>query len=165
MCRPGAALTSARRPCLHFHCAFWFTCQAARAHVALLGPCFKTGRTRPSDYQRRWRTSGALRREISATVSTARSPHRTVHSRREAPPCGVRHGGQGAAHVPRSHRSIVRQGCKLSMRDVPSSTHLPLSPCRSGLTAAGPRSRGVRHCLGRPARDGLRRRVGALGRA
>ena len=60
-----------------------------------------------------------------------------------------------AAHVPRSHRSIVRQGCKLSMRDVPSSTHLPLSPCRSGLTAAGPRSRGVRHCLGRPARDGL----------
>ena len=95
MCRPGAALTSARRPCLHFHCAFWFTCQAARAHVALLGPCFKTGRTRPSDYQRRWRTSGALRREISATVSTARSPHRTVHSRREAPPCGVRHGGQG----------------------------------------------------------------------
>ena len=93
-CR-AAALTSARRPCLHFHYAFWFSCQAARAHVALLGPCFKTGRTRPSDYQRRWRTSGTHRREIPATVSTARSPHRTVHSRRGAPPYGVRHGGQG----------------------------------------------------------------------
>ena len=93
-CR-AAVLTSARRPCLHFHCPFWFSCQAARAHVALLGPCFKTGRTRPSDYQRRWRTSGTHKREISTTVSTARSPHRTVHSRRGAPPYDVRHGGQG----------------------------------------------------------------------
>ena len=98
-------------------------------------------------------------------LSTARSPHRTVHSRRGAPPYGVYHGGQGLPMFLGQHRSIVRQGCKLSMRDGPASTHLPLSPCRSGLTAAGPRSRGVRHGLGRPARDDLRRRVGALGRA
>ena len=91
----GTALTSARRPCLHFHCAFWFTRQRARAHVALLGPCFKTGRTRPSEYQQHWRTSDALRPEIAATISTARSPHRTVHSDREAPPYGVHHHGQG----------------------------------------------------------------------
>ena len=43
---PGTAFTSARRPCLHFRCAFCFTRQRARAHVELLGPCFKTGRTR-----------------------------------------------------------------------------------------------------------------------
>ena len=92
---PGTALTSARRPCLHFHCAFWFTRQRARAHVALLGPCFKTGRTRPSEYQQHWRTSDAHRHEITATVSTARSPHRTAHSNREAPPFGVHHNGQG----------------------------------------------------------------------
>ena len=89
------ALTSARRPCLHFHCAFWFTRQRARAHVALLGPCFKTGRTRPSEYQQHWRTSDALQPEIAATISTARSPHRTAHSDREAPLYGVHHNGQG----------------------------------------------------------------------
>ena len=91
----GTALTSARRPCLHFHCAFWFTRQRARAHVALLGPCFKTGRTRPSEYQRHWHTGDAHRHEIAATIRTACSPHRTVHSYREAPPCGVYHDGQG----------------------------------------------------------------------
>ena len=95
MRRRETALTSARRPCLHFHCAFWFTRQRARAHVALLGPCFKTGRTRPSEYQQHWRTSDALLPEIAATISTARSPHRTVHSDREAPPYGVHHNGQG----------------------------------------------------------------------
>ena len=92
---PGTALTSARRPCLHFHCAFWFSHQRARAHVALLGPCFKMGRTRPSEYQQHWHTSDTHRREISATICTACSPHRTVHSCREAPPFGVYHGGQG----------------------------------------------------------------------
>ena len=91
----GTALTSARRPCLHFHCAFWFARQRARAHVALLGPCFKTGRTRPSQYQQHWRTGGTLRLEIAATMSTARSPRRTTHSRREAPPFGVHRHGQG----------------------------------------------------------------------
>ena len=92
---PQTALTSARRPCLHFHCAFWFPRQRARAHVALLGPCFKTGRTRPSEYQRHWHTGGTHRHEIAATARTACSPSRTVHSCREAPPFGVYHGGQG----------------------------------------------------------------------
>ena len=91
---PSTALTSARRPCLHFHCAFWFTRQRARAHVALLGPCFKTGRTRPSEYQQLWHTSGTHRHEITVTASTACSPHRTDHSGRVAPPCGVCHAGQ-----------------------------------------------------------------------
>ena len=95
MCCQGTALTSARRPCLHFHCAFWFTRQRARAHVALLGPCFKTGRTRPSEYQQHWHTSGTHHHEITATVSTACSPPRTVNSCREAPPFGVYHDGQG----------------------------------------------------------------------
>ena len=89
------ALTSARRPCLHFHCAFWFTRQRARAHVALLGPCFKTGQTRPSEYQQHWCTGGTLQHEIAATACTASSPHRTVHSCREAPPFGVHRHGQG----------------------------------------------------------------------
>ena len=93
-CR-ATALTSARRPCLHFHCAFWFTRQRARAHVALLGPCFKTGRTRPSEHQQHWHTSGTHQHEIAATASTACSPHRTVQSCREAPPYSVHHDGQG----------------------------------------------------------------------
>ena len=92
---PWTALTLARRPCLHFHCAFWFPRQRARAHVALLGPCFKTGRTRPSEYQQHWHTSGTHRHEIAATACTACSPRRTVHSCREAPPFGVYHYGQG----------------------------------------------------------------------
>ena len=92
---PWTALTSARRACLHSHCAFWFARQRARARVALLGPCFKTGRTRPSKYQQHWCTGGTHRHEIAATVSTACSPHRTAHSCREAPPFGVHHGGQG----------------------------------------------------------------------
>ena len=126
---PRTALTSARRPCLHFHCAFWFTRQRARAHVALLGPCFKTGRTRLSKSQRHWRTGGTHRHEITVTVSTACSPHRTVSSRREAPPFGVRHGGQGLPHFPRSGRSAVQQGCKLSTQggtciDSPSTVAL-----------------------------------------
>ena len=95
MRRRAAALTSARRPCLHFHCAFWFTRQRARAHVALLGPCFKTGRTRPSEYQQHWHTSGTHRHEVTTTVSTACSPPRMANSCREAPPFGVCHGGQG----------------------------------------------------------------------
>ena len=95
MCCRGAALTSARRPCLHFHCAFWFARQRARAHVALLGPCFKTGRTRPSQYQQHWHTSGTHQHGITATLSTACSPPRTVSSCWESPPFGVHHDGQG----------------------------------------------------------------------
>ena len=92
---PPTALTSARQTCLHSHCAFWFARQRARARVALLGPCFKTGRTRPSEYQRHWCTGGTHRHEFTATASTARSPRRTTRSCREAPPYGVHHGGQG----------------------------------------------------------------------
>ena len=47
------APTSSRRMCLHFHCIFWFPHQTAYAHVALLGPCFKMGQTRASEYQQR----------------------------------------------------------------------------------------------------------------
>ena len=94
---PRTALTSARRPCLHFHCAFWFPRQRARAHVALLGPCFKTGRTRPSG---RLNTGGTgTRVTLTATRSRPRFALRAVHTapftRVGRPPFGVCHGGQG----------------------------------------------------------------------
>ena len=40
-----------------------------RAHVRLLGPCFKTGRMKPYDRQRPWRVSTRTRRD-SPTVQT-----------------------------------------------------------------------------------------------
>ena len=157
---PWTALTLARRPCLHFHCAFWFPRQRARAHVALLGPCFKTGRTRPSEYQQHWHTSGTHRHGLHCMQSTSHGSLVPGGPAIRRVPLRAR-----AAHLPRSGRSAVRQVCKLSARGRSASTHLPLSPCGSGLTAAGPCSRGVRHCLGRTARDDPRRRVGTLGRA
>ena len=48
--------------------------------------------------------------------------------------------------------SAIRQGCKLSMQDKPASIHLPSPPCGSRLTATGPCSQGVRHCLGQMTR-------------
>jgi hypothetical protein len=44
--RPGKARDpiSANRVGLYFHCAFRFNNPITRAHVRLLGPCFKTGR-------------------------------------------------------------------------------------------------------------------------
>ena len=62
----GTALTSAQWPCLHFHCAFWFPHQRAHAHVALCGLCFRTGRTRRSEYQQHY---------TQVALTTARSPH------------------------------------------------------------------------------------------
>lgn len=47
-----------RKEGLYFHCASGFrTCPMTRAHVRLLGPCFKTGRTgdRPIRYRRQAR--------------------------------------------------------------------------------------------------------------
>ena len=42
-----------------------------------------------------WHTSGTHLHEIASTAYTACSPHRTVHSCREAPPFGMYHYGQG----------------------------------------------------------------------
>ena len=125
---------------------------------------FQDGSDGPSECRRHWHTGDAHRREITATVCTACSPHRTVHSCREAPPFGVCHGGQGLpiflgrAGAPYDGAVSCRHGtgpCRLTFL-----RRLWLRP-----TAAGPCSRGVRHCLGRTARDDLRHRVGTLGRA
>ena len=51
--RPATALTSAQPTLnLHFHCARGLAHPKTRAHVRLLGPCFKTGRARPFGRQR-----------------------------------------------------------------------------------------------------------------
>ena len=149
---PGTALTSARRPCLHFHCAFWFARQRARAHVALLGPCFKTGRTRPSEYQQHWCTSDTLRPWVRrygehCTQSTPHgSPSTGGPAIRRAPRRAI------AAHFPRSEWSAGQPVYKLSSErtrpDLPSC-----QPYGSTPTAAGPCSRGVRLYLWRMPGD------------
>ena len=102
----------------------------------------------------------------SATTLALHAVHTARFTRcREAPPFGVHHHGQGLPSFLGRTGSAGRQGCKLSMRDRPASTHLPLPPCGSGPAAAGPCSRGVRRCLGRTARNDLRRRVGTFGGA
>jgi hypothetical protein len=74
---------------LRFHFALVFSRTETRAHVRLLGPCFKTGRmesqpnspptpapaaklTAKASYRRRWRTAGSPRRL---------KPHRARHQR------------------------------------------------------------------------------------
>ena len=113
-CR-AAALTSARRPCLHFHYAFWFSCQSGSRTCCTPWSVFQDGSDEAI------RLPAATGAQVAPTgarspprLSTARSPHRTVHSRRGAPPYGVRHYGQGLPMFLGQHRSIVRQGCKLS---------------------------------------------------
>ena len=110
----GSALTSARRLCLHFHCAFWFTRQRAHTYVALLGPCFKTGQIRPSEYQQHWRTNDTLRPKIATTISTAHSPHCTVHLDREAPPYDMHHNRQGLpfSSVTPEHQTARHLSCQ-----------------------------------------------------
>ena len=137
---PWTALTSARRPCLHFHYAFWFARQRARAHVALLGPCFKTGRTRLSEYQQHWHTGGTLRHKIPTTICTACSPHRMVHLCREAPPYGVYHDGQGLpSFLGRTGAPYCRAICRrcdtgAHRLTFPAALWLRLNRCWSMLT-------------------------------
>ena len=117
----GTALTSAWWPCLHFHCDSWFTHQKARAHVALLGSCFKNGWTKPYEYQQHWCTSDALWPEITTTISTALSPHHMVHSHREGPSYGVHHYGQELPFF---------LGCTRALNGRAISYQYETSPCR-----------------------------------
>ncbi len=52
-----------------------------RAHVRLLGPCFKTGRMRPCDRQRPWRVSMRSAPERPAAVATHCTQSATVDNR------------------------------------------------------------------------------------
>ena len=59
----------AGKPALHFHCAtgLFVSPKDSRAHVALLGPCFKTGQMKPptANSLKRSRDACAGRRETS----------------------------------------------------------------------------------------------------
>lgn len=74
---PPRILPRTTNAVLCFHCASGFrTCPTTRAHVRLLGPCFKTGRTgyRPIRHRRRVDRKTPARRTIAVRGHWRQSP-------------------------------------------------------------------------------------------
>ena len=78
------ALTSTGKPAFTFIAPASFLHSKTRAHVRLLGPCFKTGRMRPFDRQRPGRIVRSHRpSDRQQSRRTARSPPLSTTDRRD----------------------------------------------------------------------------------
>ena len=91
--RPRTEGSRLSRPdaCLHLHCADGVCHPKTRTHVALLGPCFKTGRMQPFEHQQPRHKAWPTPRQSGRTVGghCTQSPPRDPNGRRRpGPPRG-----------------------------------------------------------------------------